>query len=105
MAWLLLLAAGLVEIAMALALKYADGGSRPGMLALGLGAALVSLVLLTGALKTLPVGTAYAIWTGIGAIGITLIGILLLGESFAPLRLGCIALIFAGIAGLKLLPS
>ncbi|RIX79847.1 DMT family transporter [Acidovorax cavernicola] len=102
MAWLLLLAAGLVEIVMALALKAAAGWERPGAVALGLGAALVSIVLLTAAMKTLPVGTAYAIWTGIGAIGVTLIGIVFFQESAAPLRLMCIALIFLGIAGLKL---
>lgn len=102
MAWLLLLAAGLVEIVMALALKAAAGWERPAAGALGLGAALASIVLLTAAMKTLPVGTTYAIWTGIGAIGVTLIGIFFFQESAAPLRLVCIGLIFLGIVGLKL---
>lgn len=103
MAWLLLLAAGLVEIVMAVALKAAAGWERPGAGALGIGAALASIVLLTSAMKTLPVGTAYAIWTGIGAIGVTLLGIVFFQESASPLRLACIGLIFLGIAGLKAL--
>lgn len=101
-AWALLLAAGLVEIVMAISLKYTEGWTRlwPGVL--GVAAGLASIALLASALKTLPVGTAYAIWTGIGAIGVTLIDIVAFGESISPARLICIALIFAGIAGLKM---
>jgi quaternary ammonium compound-resistance protein SugE len=101
-AWILLVAAGLIEIVMAIALKYTDGWTRPWPGALGIAAGLASIVLLASALKTLPVGTAYAIWTGIGAVGVTLVGIAAFGESMSVIRLVCIALIFAGIAGLKM---
>lgn len=103
MAWVLLIAAGAVEIVMAMALKSADGWTRLGPSVLGLGAAITSVVLLTFAVKQLPVTTAYAVWTGLGAVGVSLIGILLFGESTHPLRLACIAVIFAGIIGLNLL--
>jgi quaternary ammonium compound-resistance protein SugE len=103
MAWVLLIAAGAVEIVMAMALKSADGWTRLGPSVLGLGAAITSVVLLTFAVKQLPVTTAYAVWTGMGAVGVSLIGILLFGESTHPLRLACIAVIFAGIIGLNLL--
>jgi quaternary ammonium compound-resistance protein SugE len=102
-AWLILFAAGAVEIAMAFALKSADGWTRLGPSILGLLAALVSVALLTFAVKHLPVSTAYAVWTGIGAVGVSLIGILAFGESTHPLRLICIAAIFAGMIGLHLL--
>jgi len=105
MAWTLLVVAGLIEIVMALALKHTDGWTRPGPTLLGIGAALASIYLLSAALRQLPVGTAYAVWTGIGAIGVTLVGILFLGESASPARLALIALIFVGIGGLKLLPA
>lgn len=101
MAWLLLFSAGLVEIVMAVALKQAQGWTRPVPSIIGLAAALGSVFLLTGALKGLPVGTAYAIWTGIGAIGVTLVGIAWFGESAAALRLLFIGLIFCGILGLR----
>lgn len=102
MDWILLLAAGVIEIGMAFALKEAAGWTRPVPALLGLGAAVASIALLTAALRSLPVGTAYAIWTGIGAIGVTTIGIVFFQESAAPLRLACIGMIFAGIVGLKL---
>lgn len=105
MACILLGAAGMVEIVMAIALKHADGWTRLGPSVLGIGAALASIFLLTSALKTLPVGTAYAIWTGIGAIGVSLIGIFFLDESAAPGRLACLVLVFGGIIGLHLLES
>ncbi|CAG9184653.1 Guanidinium exporter [Cupriavidus laharis] len=105
MAWTLLILAGLIEIVMALALKHTDGWTRPWPTTLGIGAALASIFLLSAALRELPVGTAYAVWTGIGAIGVTLVGIVFFGESAAPARLALIALIFVGIGGLKLLPS
>jgi len=103
MAWVLLIAAGAVEIVMAMALKAAQGWTRLGPSALGLGAALASVVLLTFAVKQLPVTTAYAVWTGLGAVGVSLIGILMFDESAHPLRLACIAAIFAGMIGLHLL--
>ena len=103
MAWIVLIAAGVVEIVMAVALKYAEGWTRPWPSALGIGAALASVVLLTWAVKSLPVATAYAVWTGIGAIGVSLFGILFLGESPHPARLLCLLAIFGGMTGLHLL--
>ena len=100
-AWILVIAAGAVEIVMAMALKSADGWTRLGPSMLGLGAAITSVVLLTFAVKQLPVTTAYAVWTGLGAVGVSLLGILMFDESTHPLRLVCIAAIFAGIIGLK----
>ena len=102
MEWAMLAVAGLFEVAWAVGLKYTDGFSRwwPSV-----GTALamaVSVVLLALAMRSLPVGTAYAVWTGIGAVGTALLGIVLFGEPATFARLGCIALIVAGIAGLKL---
>lgn len=105
MAWAVLAAAGLVEIVMALALKQAHGWTKLWPSVLGIAAALGSIFLLTHAIRTLPMGTAYAVWTGIGAVGVTLIGIVFLGESSSPGRLVCIAAIFSGIAGLHLLEA
>jgi quaternary ammonium compound-resistance protein SugE len=100
--WLYLLIAGLFEVGWAIGLKYTDGFSRLWP-SLATGAAmLVSLGLLGLALKDLPVGTAYAVWTGIGAIGTVILGIALFGEPATALRLGCVGLIVAGIIGLKL---
>jgi quaternary ammonium compound-resistance protein SugE len=104
-AWLLLLVAGLLEIVWALALKHSDGFARlaPGLL--GLALAMASLGLLTLALRWLPVGAAYAVWVGIGTFGVAAAGILALGEPATPARLGCLALIAAGTAGLRLLEA
>lgn len=103
MAWLVLLCAGLLEIGWAIGLKYSAGFTRftPSLLTIICMAA--SLALLGVALKTLPLGTAYAIWTGIGTVGTALLGIALLGEPVDAMRLGCIALIITGIIGLKLM--
>jgi quaternary ammonium compound-resistance protein SugE len=101
--WLVLLAAGLFEIGWAVGLKAADG--RPGVLALTGAAMVASVVLLYLAMKTLPLGTAYAVWTGIGAVGTVLVGILLFNESADALRLLCVVLIVAGILGLKLVTT
>jgi len=103
MAWVLLIAAGVLEVVMAMALKSADGWTRLGPSVLGLGAALASVVLLTFAVKHLPVTTAYAVWTGFGAVGVSLLGIFLFDESTHPLRLACIAAIFVAMIGLHLL--
>ena len=102
MAWLLLAVAGLFEIGWAVGLKYTDGFTRlwPSVWT-GL-AMVVSVVLLALAVRTLPIGTAYAVWTGIGAAGTALLGIYLFGEPATALRLACIALIVAGLVGLKL---
>ena len=105
MNWIILLAAGAVEILMTLALKYAQGWTRPWPSGLGIAAALLSIFLLTYALRELPVGTAYAIWTGIGAVGIAVLGIVLFGESAAPLRLLCIGVIVCGIVGLRVIEN
>jgi quaternary ammonium compound-resistance protein SugE len=101
--WLVLLAAGLFEIGWAVGLKAADG--RAWVLALTGAAMVASVVLLYLAMKTLPLGTAYAVWTGIGAVGTVLVGILLFNESADALRLLCVALIVAGILGLKLVTT
>ena len=102
MTWILLFVAGLFEIGFALGLKYSEGFSRLlptlGMLVAG----GLSFYLLSTAMKTLPAGTAYAVWTGIGAAGTAVVGILLLGESSSPLRVALLALIVAGVVGLRL---
>jgi len=103
MAWVLLGLAGLLEVGWAIGLKYTDGFTRfwP---TVGTALAIVgSMVLLGLAVRTLPIGTAYAVWTGIGTVGTALLGIVLLGESTDILRVGCIALVVVGILGLKLL--
>ncbi len=102
MAWLILFVAGLAETGWAVGLKYTEGFSKFWPSVFTVAAMIVSFWLLAWALKTLPLGTAYAVWTGIGTIGTVILGILLFGESADWLRLGCIALIVAGIAGLKL---
>jgi quaternary ammonium compound-resistance protein SugE len=102
MAWILLFAAGVLEIGWAIGLKYTEGFTRLGPSVATVATMAVSLLLLGLAVRTLPVGTAYAVWTGIGTVGTVLLGILLLGESAEPLRLLFIALIVAGVVGLKL---
>jgi quaternary ammonium compound-resistance protein SugE len=101
-AWLVLLVAGLCEVAWAIGLKYTEGFTRPVPSAWTLAAMAVSIVLLAWSLKTLPVGTAYAVWTGIGAVGTVLGGILWFGEPVTAARLVCLGLILSGIIGLKL---
>lgn len=103
--WWLLAAAGAVEVVMALALKASHGLSKPAPAAIGLVAAAASLALLTMAMRQLPAGTAYAVWTGIGGVGVALFGIFVFGDSASPARLLCIGLIVAGIAGLRLLET
>jgi quaternary ammonium compound-resistance protein SugE len=101
MAWIVLFVAGLFEVGWAVGLKYTDGFTRLWP-SLGTVAAMaVSLFLLSVALKSLPLGTAYTVWTGVGAVGTVLLGIILLGESADLPRLACIGLIIAGIIGLK----
>ena len=102
MAWALLIAAGVAEVAMALALKRSLGWSRLGYGALGIGAALASIGMLTLAMRELPVGTAYAVFTGLGAVGVAAVGIFFYQESASLLRIACIGLVIAGAAGLKL---
>lgn len=101
-AWLLLLAAGLFEVGWAVGLKYTEGFTRLWPTVWTVGAMVLSLTLLGLALRTLPLGTAYAVWTGIGTVGTATLGVWLFGEPAQALRLLCIGLILAGIVGLKL---
>ena len=102
MAWLLLGVAGILEIAFAFGMKRSEGFTQwiPGLFAAATG--LSSVFLLSLSLRTLPVGTAYAVWTGIGAAGTAIIGMAMLGDSASPVRLLCIGLILAGVIGLRL---
>jgi quaternary ammonium compound-resistance protein SugE len=102
MAWVLLSIAGILEIAFALCMKWSDGFTRliPALLTVASGAS--SVFLLSRSLRTLPVGTGYAVWTGIGAAGTAILGMVVLGDSTAPVRVLCIVLILAGVIGLRL---
>ena len=102
MNWLILVIAGLLEVGWAIGLKYTDGFSRPWPSVATIAAMLVSIVLLSLAMKTLPVGTAYVVWVGIGAVGTAILGIFLFGESAGMTRLASLGLIVAGVIGLKL---
>jgi quaternary ammonium compound-resistance protein SugE len=102
MAWIHLIVAGLLEIFWAICLKYTDGFSKLWPSVLTIAGMIASFYFLAQALKTIPVGTGYAIWTGIGAAGTAILGIILFSESAAWSRLACIGLIVAGIVGLKL---
>lgn len=102
MSWIVLLIAGLLEVVWAIGLKYTHGFTRLTASIITIAAMIVSIAMLSWAMRTLPVGTAYAVWTGIGAVGAAITGILLLGESASPARLLSLGLIVAGIIGLKL---
>lgn len=102
LSWLILIVAGLFEVAWALGLKFTEGFTRPLWTIATLACMIVSVWLLGVAMKTLPVGTAYAVWVGVGATGTVLLGILLLDEPASVLRLASVGLIVAGIIGLKL---
>ena len=102
MAWIVLVVAGLFEVCWAIGLKYTDGFTRLWPSIGTVTAMVVSVVLLGWAMRTLPVGTAYAVWTGIGAVGTVLLGIVLFGEPATVARLFCVGLVVAGILGLKL---
>lgn len=102
MSWIILFFAGLFEVGWAVGLKYSDGFTRPLPTVLTIAAMLVSLGLLGLAMKELPLGTAYAIWTGVGAVGTVIAGIILFGESMALIRLASVALIICGLVGLKM---
>ena len=102
MAWVILLFAGLLEIVWAIGLKYTDGFSKLWPSVATLAAMVGSLFLLSVAIKTIPLGTAYAVWTGIGAVGVALFGMWAFGEPRTAIRIACIFLIVAGIVGLKL---
>jgi len=102
MPWILLLIAGLLEVGWAIGLKYTEGFTRLWPSVATAAAMTLSIVLLGLAMRTLPVGTAYAVWTGIGAVGTVILGIVLFAEPATAARLGCVGLIVAGILGLKL---
>jgi quaternary ammonium compound-resistance protein SugE len=102
LAWLYLLVAGVFEVVWALGMKYTDGFTKIIPSILTVAAMAVSVVFLSLAVKTLPLGTGYAVWTGIGTVGTAIFGILLFGEPATVARLGCMLLIVAGIIGLKL---
>ena len=103
LAWVLLLVAGLLEIVWSISMKASHGFTKHHFTAITIIAAWLSFGLLGLALRQLPVGTAYAVWTGIGAVGAAVLGIVIFGESLSAARIGCIALIVCGILGLKLL--
>ncbi|MEG0968780.1 quaternary ammonium compound efflux SMR transporter SugE [Pseudomonas sp. NUPR-001] len=105
MSWIILFFAGLFEVGWAVGLKYTDGFTRPLPTLLTVGAMVISLGLLGLAMKELPLGTAYAIWTGVGAVGTVIAGIILFGESMALVRLASVALIVTGLVGLKVSAS
>ena len=102
MAWVILVVAGLTEIGWAVGLKYTEGFTRLGPSVWTVAAMVVSLYLLAVAARSLPIGTAYAVWVGIGAAGTALLGMVLFGESRELLRLACVGLIIAGVIGLRL---
>lgn len=101
MAWLNLLVAGLFEIAWAIGMKYSEGFTRPFISVFTVAGMILSFYFLSEALKEIPLGTGYAVWTGIGAIGTAILGMILFNESKDVLRMVCIGLIVAGITGLK----
>ncbi|MDT2021792.1 multidrug efflux SMR transporter [Methylocella sp. CPCC 101449] len=104
-AWLWLVVAGLCDVAWAIAMKYAQGYTRPGWTLLSLLLLGIFVYLLGRTLDVLPVGTAYAVWTGIGAVGTVVMGVWLFGETLHPLRLAGVALVVAGIVALKWAPA
>jgi len=105
MGWIFLIVAGVFEVVWAVGLKYADGFTKLWPSVITLGAMLVSFACLSYALKTIPIGNAYAIWTGIGAIGVAIVGIVWFNEAADLKRIACIGLIVVGILGLKFLGS
>jgi len=105
MAWAWLTLAGLLEVVWAVGLKYTEGFTRPLPSIITAAAMIASVYFLSLALRTIPIGTGYAVWTGIGAVGVAILGIILFNESRDLLRIGSILLIVAGIAGLKLVST
>ena len=102
MAWVILLVAGLLEVVWAFALKQSEGLTRLGASAVTIVSLIASLVLLSLAMRTLPLGTAYTVWTGIGAVGAFAVGVIVLGEAVTPLRVTAAALIVTGLVAMKL---
>jgi quaternary ammonium compound-resistance protein SugE len=104
LSWIYLLLAGLLEVCWAVGMKLSKGFSRPIPSLLTAVALVGSLVLLAAAERSVPIGTAYAVWVGIGALGVATVGALFLGETLTPLRAGCLVLLVVAIAGLKIVP-
>lgn len=102
LAWLSLIVSGLLDVLWAVSMKYSQGYTRPGWTVLSLATLAAFVWLLGRALQALPLGNAYAVWTGVGAVGSVLMGVFLFGEAITLARLGFIALIVAGIVGLKM---
>lgn len=102
MAWLILIVAGIFEVGFAIGMKYTDGFTKPLPTVLTVLSVVISMVLLGIAMKTLPAGTAYAIWTGIGTVGTVILGIILFQEPVTVVRMLCVALIIGGLVGLKM---
>jgi quaternary ammonium compound-resistance protein SugE len=105
MAWILLCIAGILEIGFAFFMKSSEGFTRLVPAALTVATGLSSVILLSSSLRTLPMGTGYAVWTGIGAAGTAILGIAVLGDSAAPMRICCILLILVGVVGLRLVSA
>ena len=105
MAWLWLVIAGLLEVVWAIGLKYTDGFTRLWPSVITVAAMVASVYFLAIAVRTIPIGTGYAVWTGIGAVGVAILGMILFGEPKTLLRIGAILLIVAGIVGLKLVTA
>jgi quaternary ammonium compound-resistance protein SugE len=101
-AWLIVVMSGVLEVVFSVSMKYSDGYSRPFPSALSICSGILSVWLMSTTLKVLPVGTAYAVWAGIGAVGTVLVGVIWLGEPATMLRFACIGLIVLGIVGLQL---
>ena len=104
-AWVALIVAGFLDVAWAIAMKYAEGYTRLGWSLVSLALLGAFVFLLGRALQALPVGTAYAVWTGIGAVGTVVMGVLLFGETLNPIRVGGVALVILGIIALKVAPA
>jgi quaternary ammonium compound-resistance protein SugE len=105
LAWLALVTAGLLDVAWAISMKYAEGYTRVGWSLVSLALLAAFVFLLGRALQILQVGTAYAVWTGIGAVGTLLMGVVLFGETLSPVKIGGIALVLIGIVALKFAPA
>lgn len=105
LAWICLVASGLIDVLWAIATKYSDGYTRPGWAAASVVALLLFVALLSQALKALPLGMAYAVWTGIGAVGSVLAGLLLFGEAMSAVKAAAMLAIIGGVVALKLLPA
>ena len=102
MAWLYLFSAGILEVIWAFTMKQSDGFSRPGSTAITIVTMIGSFALLSLAMRTLPLGTAYTIWTGIGAVGAFIVGVAVLGEALTPMRIAAAVLIVSGLVMMKL---